>query len=80
MQWSLYGMHRRKDFYGEDAEEFKPERWTTLRPGWVRSLNSRNNQETANRRDRNIYPSTADPESALANNSPSQKPATPPSV
>ena len=27
-------MHRRKDFYGEDAEEFKPERWETLRPGW----------------------------------------------
>ena len=29
--WSL---HRRKDFYGEDADEFKPERWETLRPGW----------------------------------------------
>lgn len=28
-------MHRRKEFYGEDAEEFKPERWETLRPGWV---------------------------------------------
>lgn len=27
-------MHRRKDFYGEDADEFKPERWETLRPGW----------------------------------------------
>ena len=27
-------MHRRKDFYGEDAEEFKPERWESLRPGW----------------------------------------------
>ncbi|KAL8721462.1 MAG: hypothetical protein Q9225_001874 [Loekoesia sp. 1 TL-2023] len=32
--WSLYTMHRRKDLYGEDAEEFKPERWETLRPGW----------------------------------------------
>ena len=34
VQWSLYTMHRRKDFYGEDAEDFKPERWETLRPGW----------------------------------------------
>ncbi|KAF6221995.1 hypothetical protein HO133_001963 [Letharia lupina] len=34
VQWSLYTMHRRKEFYGEDAEEFKPERWETLRPGW----------------------------------------------
>ncbi|MCJ1398937.1 hypothetical protein MMC11_002138 [Xylographa trunciseda] len=32
--WSLYTMHRRKDYYGEDADEFKPERWETLRPGW----------------------------------------------
>ena len=44
--WSVYTMHRRKDYYGEDAEEFKPERWLDevdpmtgetkkgLRPGW----------------------------------------------
>jgi cytochrome P450 len=25
--WLNYSMHRRKDLYGEDAEEFKPERW-----------------------------------------------------
>ena len=35
IQWSVWAMHRRKDFYGEDAEDFKPERWETLRPGWV---------------------------------------------
>ena len=27
-------MHRRKDIYGADAEEFNPERWETVRPGW----------------------------------------------
>ncbi|XMA19180.1 hypothetical protein WAI453_011971 [Rhynchosporium graminicola] len=27
-------MYRRKDLYGEDAEEFKPGRWETLRPSW----------------------------------------------
>lgn len=42
MGWSVYTMHRRKDYYGEDAEEFRPERWIDdpltgkkgLRPGW----------------------------------------------
>ncbi|KAK5009870.1 hypothetical protein LTR28_012993 [Elasticomyces elasticus] len=35
--WSLYTMQRRKDFYGEDSEEFRPERWlgeNGLRVGW----------------------------------------------
>lgn len=40
--WTVYGMHRRQDFYGADAEEFSPERWLDdpatgkkgLRPGW----------------------------------------------
>lgn len=27
-------MQRRTDLYGEDAQEFKPERWESLRPSW----------------------------------------------
>ena len=40
--YSVYCMHRRKDIYGDDALEFKPDRWATklnpyenLRPGWA---------------------------------------------
>jgi cytochrome P450 len=29
-----YVIHRRKDIFGEDAEEFRPERWAEARPDW----------------------------------------------
>jgi cytochrome P450 len=32
--YQVWSMHRREDFYGPDAHEFKPERWEHLRPGW----------------------------------------------
>ena len=32
--YSPYTLHRRADIYGPDAEEFRPERWETLRVGW----------------------------------------------
>ncbi|KAH8894340.1 cytochrome P450 [Thozetella sp. PMI_491] len=34
VNYSVYSMHRRQDFFGPDAEEFRPERWETLRPSW----------------------------------------------
>jgi cytochrome P450 len=27
LAYSVYSLHRRADLYGEDAEEFRPERW-----------------------------------------------------
>jgi cytochrome P450 len=32
---NIHSANRRQEVYGEDAEEFKPERWEYLRPGWV---------------------------------------------
>lgn len=32
--YSVHAMQHRKDLWGEDAEEFKPERWQGLKPGW----------------------------------------------
>lgn len=34
VSYAVYSMHRRKDLYGEDAEEYRPERWDSLRVGW----------------------------------------------
>lgn len=34
VSYTVWSMHRRKDFFGDDALEFKPERWEKLRPGW----------------------------------------------
>ncbi|KAF2095752.1 cytochrome P450 [Rhizodiscina lignyota] len=32
--YCVYLMQRRKDLWGEDADEFKPERWKNRKPGW----------------------------------------------
>jgi cytochrome P450 len=34
VNYSIHVMHRRRDLWGEDAEEFKPERFQGKKPGW----------------------------------------------
>ena len=31
---NVWAMHKRKDIWGEDAEEFRPDRWENIHPGW----------------------------------------------
>ncbi|KAK5107427.1 hypothetical protein LTR62_001288 [Meristemomyces frigidus] len=34
VMYTIHVTHRRKDLWGEDADEFKPERWVGRKPGW----------------------------------------------
>jgi cytochrome P450 len=31
----FFCMHRHEDIYGPNSHEFDPDRWETIRPGWV---------------------------------------------
>lgn len=34
VDYSVYVMHHRKDIWGPDAEDFRPERWENRKAGW----------------------------------------------
>lgn len=34
VMYNIYAMHRDQRVFGDDPEEFIPERWKDLRPGW----------------------------------------------
>jgi cytochrome P450 len=34
VNYVVHAMHRRKDLWGPDADEFKPDRWVGRKPGW----------------------------------------------
>jgi cytochrome P450 len=34
VDYSVHVMHRRRDIWGEDADEFRPERWEGRKVGW----------------------------------------------
>lgn len=35
VNYNVHAMHRRKDLWGQDADDFKPDRWLHIKPTWT---------------------------------------------
>ena len=38
--WHCYSIHKRADIFGDESEEFRPERWASLQPVWAYVLSN----------------------------------------
>ena len=58
ISFPITALHRQKELWGEDAEDFKPERWTGEKGGWVRNSSGVKPKRVEGDQDRGVKHST----------------------